>query len=321
VNEILAWEIFPKQDSIPADGFGNLIKLPMQVHQKSGKRSHFVDKEFQEIFPEQFETISKEHFPDVVQYDSPKPHPLNSDSEYEETTSTPPHNMEMMFQQCKVLRDTERGDSLTHKQRLFLGSQLKPFGEDGRKKLHSILSPIEHYDENITNTQWNSIDAAPQTCALMCKNALCANIAMAGGRSPIKFGYQKRLYPFIEKATSAYAYYDRIEQSLQLNVPKEILARILSSYGQEMPEYMPVLKVDFDVQNNLKIDEANHRFNFFTPTEYLVLEKNTEIILLESECLHITLLLKNLIPLEEEREHFLNWLAGIMQTRKKQLTA
>jgi hypothetical protein len=35
-------EIFPKQDAVPEGGFGNLIKLPLGVHAKSGKRSAFI---------------------------------------------------------------------------------------------------------------------------------------------------------------------------------------------------------------------------------------------------------------------------------------
>lgn len=35
-------ELFPKQDQLPADGFGNLVKLPLGIHQKSGGRGQFL---------------------------------------------------------------------------------------------------------------------------------------------------------------------------------------------------------------------------------------------------------------------------------------
>lgn len=35
-------EIFPKQDTVPTGGFGNLVKLPLGTHAKSGRKSEFV---------------------------------------------------------------------------------------------------------------------------------------------------------------------------------------------------------------------------------------------------------------------------------------
>ncbi len=36
-------EVFPKQDKLTGKGLGNLVKLPLGIHRKTGKRSHFVD--------------------------------------------------------------------------------------------------------------------------------------------------------------------------------------------------------------------------------------------------------------------------------------
>lgn len=36
-------EIFPKQDKVGADGFGNLMRLPLGVNKKSGQEGFFVD--------------------------------------------------------------------------------------------------------------------------------------------------------------------------------------------------------------------------------------------------------------------------------------
>lgn len=38
-----ALEVFPKQDTVPNDGYGNLVKLPFGVHRVSGARSHAVN--------------------------------------------------------------------------------------------------------------------------------------------------------------------------------------------------------------------------------------------------------------------------------------
>lgn len=36
-------EIYPKQDDVAPDGFGNLVRLPLGVNQKSGKSGFFID--------------------------------------------------------------------------------------------------------------------------------------------------------------------------------------------------------------------------------------------------------------------------------------
>ena len=130
-----------------------------------------------------------------------------------------------------------------------------------------------------------------------------------------------KLFPFIEKATSSYAYYDKHNNELYIGVAKEILQQILESEGQYLPNKIPVLKVVFDVHSDHKIDLKNKLFNLFTPTEYLLLKKNTEVIKPTESFKNIYLLISNLFPKNEEKKAFLNWLAGIMQTREKQLTA
>lgn len=39
----LSVEVFPKQDTVGGDGFGNLVRLPLGVNQKSGKAGFFLD--------------------------------------------------------------------------------------------------------------------------------------------------------------------------------------------------------------------------------------------------------------------------------------
>ncbi len=49
VDDAIEWEIFPKQDNVSNDGFGSYVKPPLQIHQKSGHWSYFVDENFNEI--------------------------------------------------------------------------------------------------------------------------------------------------------------------------------------------------------------------------------------------------------------------------------
>ena len=139
--------------------------------------------------------------------------------------------------------------------------------------------------------------------------------------SPVLDSNNKRYFPFIESATSSYAYYDKQEDNLHLGVPKEILEQVLLNSGQMLPENLKPLKAVFDVHNEKKIDLDKEVFNLFTPTPYLQLEKTDEKFNPYRDFPHINVLLSNLFPKYRERKAFLNWLAGIMQTRDKQLTA
>ncbi len=48
-TQIFPHEVFPKQIKVVEGGFGNLIKLPLGIHQKTKQRSYFLDDDFNEI--------------------------------------------------------------------------------------------------------------------------------------------------------------------------------------------------------------------------------------------------------------------------------
>jgi len=106
-----------------------------------------------------------------------------------------------------------------------------------------------------------------------------------------------------------------------LGVNKEVLENILLSSKQVLPDVLPVLKVDFDVMMNERYDIEKEKFNFFIPTEYMLLEKKEKEIKPTKQFPSIEKLLVNLLPNTEERLRYINWLAGILQTRQKQQTA
>jgi hypothetical protein len=137
----------------------------------------------------------------------------------------------------------------------------------------------------------------------------------------VKLDGRKRYYPFIERSTSTYSYLDTKEDEVYMGVPKEILENILISGEEMMPDVFPVLKADFDVNINERIDYQNERMNLFIPTTYMLISKTTQTFHPRSDFPHIYSLIMNLIPKYRERKRFLNWLAGILQTRQKQLTA
>lgn len=136
-----------------------------------------------------------------------------------------------------------------------------------------------------------------------------------------KIDGRKRYFPFIERSTSSYSYLDTKEDEIYMGVPKEILENILISGAETMPDVFPVLKADFDVNINDRIDYEKEKINLFVPTQYMLLSKNSKTFHPKKDFPSIYKLLMNLIPKYPERKRFMNWLAGILQTRQKQLTA
>ena len=318
-NGNIHWEIFPKQDHVDKNKFGNLIKLPLQTHRVSGTQSYMIDDFFHPVQPATLSFNSKELLLTA---------PEKAETETFKGVFEPPSNINLMFEKCHVLKGIEQHANSSylegthgHERRLFLGSQMKPFGEKGRKRVHEILKHEPDYDESKTDRQLDSIKGPPQTCSYMCKDKPCANIRMAGGKSPIKFGYMDNLYQFLEKQTSSYAYYDRVDEQIYFVDSEGKLKKIFASANQELSEKYDTPKIIFDPSSDLTIGKDRKTINLFKPTDYMVRSKNPNNIDLQNSCPNILRLLTNLIPIQRERERFLNWLAGIMQTREKQLTA
>jgi len=128
VDAGIEWELYPKQDD--AGGrYGSYIKPPLQIHKKSGKWSCFVDENFKEIYVDLTKIIKVDGsllmkgLP--AQSSSTPPAKEYSEPDY----TTPPPNMENMFEKCAMLRtiiDEAESNKLTgtmgHEKRLALAS-------------------------------------------------------------------------------------------------------------------------------------------------------------------------------------------------------
>ena len=323
VDERLHWELFPKQDRVVEGGLGNLIKLPFQLHKVTNRRCVFVDENFEPYFPQELALNDSS-----LVMRAPLQVGIQSGIDVGNTqTKVPPFNMDLMFRKCRVLDEMQKTNDFSsfegttgHSRRLFLASQMIPFGASGRAKVHEILSGVPDYDRGKTDYQLDSIKGPPQTCEIMCGNQKCANICKAGGNSPIKFGYMDDLFVFLEKQTSSLAYVDLRDEQLYF-VDSERKMGIILADAEQSPKKTPVLKVIFDPSRDQTIDKDLKTINLFKPTDYMVGAKTGRAIVLGNDTPNINHLLSNLIPVSAERERFVNWLAGIMQTREKQLTA
>jgi hypothetical protein len=227
VDDAIAWEIFPKQDKLNVDGTGNYVKPPLQIHKKSGQWSTFVDDQFNEMDLDLSSIIKVS-----PQLDAPaKTYDLSAEGKLD--IEKWPAILDRCAWLQRVIADAE-SDNLTgtmgHEKRLALASILHPFGEKGYIKLTEILSNLSDYDPDVTRKHWESIDKPPHTCERLCKGDLCANITRAGGKSPIKFAYEKlngncfvkeRENCYYKKANKSNKYEQRI--STFVIEPKELL--------------------------------------------------------------------------------------------------
>ena len=132
------------------------------------------------------------------------------------------------------------------------------------------------------------------------------------------YGYTTLPFAFIEATTAAYFYFFR---GKLFPATKDILKETFKSYGADLPPVFPVFEFKYDVHDNLQIDFKNRKFNLFRPTQYHLMQKNLAVLEPEKSFETIYKLLKNLIPSEKERDHFINWLATILQTREKMMTS
>ena len=137
-----------------------------------------------------------------------------------------------------------------------------------------------------------------------------------------KYTYEEKLssppYAFIEQSTGSYHY---LYEGEVYPVTKQILKDTFGGLRHPLPDPYPVLKFKYDVHDNFLIDELNRRYNLFNPTKYMRLEKTEDSLNPNDSFPTIDLLLKNLIPIEDERDHFMNWFASAFNTLTKQTTA
>lgn len=126
------------------------------------------------------------------------------------------------------------------------------------------------------------------------------------------------IVPFIDTNTNSRCYYNSIDDSLSMNVDERILEEIMVDYNLEKPSRYPTFKIKFNPQDlGERFNIEKKTFNLFTPTNYMFQSKSDDELDLETVCPTTFQLIKNLIPIEKERMHFINWLSYIFSTRSK----
>jgi len=130
------------------------------------------------------------------------------------------------------------------------------------------------------------------------------------------------IVPFIDITSNSRCYYRKYDDTLSIGIDEKILENILIDHGIKVPGIYPTFKVVFNPKDmGEKFDLYGKTFNLFTPTSYMFMKKDNQKIDLEVSCPRTFELLKNLIPIKNERKHFVNWLSYTFNTREKARTA
>jgi len=187
VDERLHWEVFPKQDLLRNGGYGNLVKLPLQLHRKSNRKSYFVDENFHEFLPVDIPMNSK----DLLESSIVSVGKIDFSN-----VQIPGAKVENMVSKCEQFRKLEdkaiKTGYLNHDERIWFSNLLLPFGKDGRNYIHRIFSKLKDYNNSYTENQLNSLHGKPSRCSVMCGQDRCLSISETEYKSPFGLSFNKK---------------------------------------------------------------------------------------------------------------------------------
>ncbi|GEM_PF-479550 len=336
-------ELYPKQDSIVAGKLGNFVKPPLQLNRKSGKYAHFLDDAFNPVAG--LPVIERTG---LVMLPAPPESQDVEEADMEEVQSVPQatsgqrellpiERLDPVIENCAYMKGLldhidKNPMYLGNNERLWLAGILRWFGE-GDETVHEYFNKLEDYSPAITQEKLNGMSGKPSKCksAPNCKKKCNAIKRLGkngqGKKSPIAFAYQVQYreefdssepFIFINEMAGGPWYFVRGKVR---SIQRADLPSLVSSYGLEKREVYPLLTPIFDPQNPFFVDHATKTINFFERTEYMGLQPTKESIDLKTACPNIYLVLSNIIPRDNERDHHINWLSSILKTLEKMKTS
>jgi tetratricopeptide (TPR) repeat protein len=181
----LHWEIFPKQEKVEEGQLGNLIKLPLGVHRKTGNRALFVDADGN-AYADQVGFLGKVARVDRALLDAattrlvegmspPAPEegegiPPSGGGSQEGPESLPRRYpiVGKMLEGCEVATAlVEKAYTirhLTNDERLVLACVCTHLGEEGQGFLHTVIGRCLDYDRKVTQYQIDHTHPHPISC-------------------------------------------------------------------------------------------------------------------------------------------------------------
>lgn len=167
-NEVINKEIFPAQSYIKEESLGSLIKLPLGIHQLTGKRCLFIDQDGNPIkdqiaFLWNITPIKIETFREA-QKKMKQIYSVQLD--VEDINEIP--EVKSIINKCNVLRylymKANQENDLSHFERLTILNTLGHLGDIGRKAVHLIIGKCYNYKYEITEKWLSRMSKNPASC-------------------------------------------------------------------------------------------------------------------------------------------------------------
>jgi group II intron reverse transcriptase/maturase len=167
------WELFPQQVKVKENQFGQLIKLPLGIHSKTGRRSLFVDEaglpyEDQIELLRNVEPIPIERINQILQVGGTVS--MRSDEEGWMAEIFPDMPLTLkVISGCSVLRfvckKAKETNWLEHHERLLMLRTIGHLGEEGKRAIHAVMRHTLNYSERITDRFIAKLEPYPLSCA------------------------------------------------------------------------------------------------------------------------------------------------------------
>ena len=170
-SEDVHWELFPKQDAVEGGQIGNLIKLPLGIHRKTGKRGLFVDAEGRTCADQAaclagIRRMDRDAFERAVAALAGGTEAAGAPLSLEELKERHPSLMNV-WTECAVLRALAEKAYATHhltnSERLVMTCVFAHL-KDGAAFLHAVLRNSLDYSEKVTQYQIDRTRPNPISC-------------------------------------------------------------------------------------------------------------------------------------------------------------
>lgn len=163
-------EIFPAQDRLRMGRLGSLIKLPLGIHRKTGRRCLFLDADGRPV-PDQGDVIRSIRAVDratiarAISFAEPRPPVAGENGD---DLAPPTAQIRRLLEGCRIVqhlvekvRDTRY---LNHRERLTLLHTVGHLGDEGKAYLHRVIGKTINYSYDITEKHIRRMRENPISC-------------------------------------------------------------------------------------------------------------------------------------------------------------
>lgn len=184
-------EVFPKQDEVAEGQLGNLIKLPLGVHKKTGRRAVFMDGDGR-VYADQVAYLESLRPVEPAAFDraiaqlvdtrtvdaaatgpkaaTPAALPAAATTTFEALGERFPA-LAPVWERCAVVRalihKAQTTHHLAHAERVVLACLFAPLGDEGVALIHAVIANCLDYSPEITQYQIGRTHARPISCPRM----------------------------------------------------------------------------------------------------------------------------------------------------------